>query len=319
MPDRRLLKSAEMRRVFLLLTISFLQINGVWSRGIGGHLSRTEKAPKSPEEQRERTFSSGSSSGASTKNEKERRWAAMLSTGWTSREVQYGVDQTGDHGAYTTELTLRLQNLTLGGWWGFGTGNDYQEWDLSASYTFYLGSVFVTPGYNFSYQRSVGEHQASELEKKADACSVGRAHREAQHRRERGSSQVGPLFEAYGHEVFLFLGTSVVPFVTPGIFFVSDVVNVPGSYLEVRLDGEIRVHKEVFELQPYVSLGINLGYNTADYYGWNNFQIGLLASWKVNRFVSLFGGINYSVALTALRQIGQENEVWASGGVTFSY
>jgi hypothetical protein len=35
--------------------------------------------------------------------------------------------------------------------------------------------------------------------------------------------------------------------------------------------------------------------------------------------VSLFGAINYSVALTALRQISQENEVWASCGVTLSY
>ena len=48
------------------------------------------------------------------------------------------------------------------------------------------------------------------------------------------------------------------------------------SYLEVRLDGEIQA--EVLELQPYVLLGINLGYNTTDYYGWNNFQFGLLAT-----------------------------------------
>ena len=126
------LRSAEMKRVFLLLTISFLQINRVWSlRGIGGHPSRAEETQNPLEEQEERTFSSVSSSAASTENEKERRWAAMLSTGWTSREVQYGVDQTGDYGAYTMELALRLQNLTLGGWWGFGTGNHYQEWDFT--------------------------------------------------------------------------------------------------------------------------------------------------------------------------------------------
>jgi hypothetical protein len=307
-----------MRRVFLLLTISLLQIDRVWPHGIGGHLSRTEEVQQSLEEQNERTFPSGSSLAASTKNEKERRWAAMLSTGWTSREVQYGVDQTGNYGAYTTELALRLQNLTLGGWWGFGTGNDYQEWDFTASYTLNLGRVFITPGYNLSYQRSVGEQQASGLEKKADAPSAA-AHREAQHWKRRDSAEAAQLSEAYGHEVFLFLASSVLPFLTPGIFFVSDVVNVPASYLEVRLDGEVRVCKEAFELQPYILLGINLGYNTAGYYGWNNCQFGLLASWKITRFVSLFGGINYSIALTALRQIGQGNEVWASGGVTFSY
>jgi hypothetical protein len=307
-----------MRRVFLLLTISFLQIDRVWSHGIGAHLSRTEEAQQSVQEQKERTFPSASASAASTKEEKERLWAALLSTGWTSREVQYGVDQTGNYGAYTTELTLRLQNLTLGGWWGFGTGNDYQELDFTASYTLNLGPVFVTPGYNFSYQRSVGDQQDSGLEKRADGRSAA-VQREGQYWKERDSAEAAPLSEAYGHEVFLFLASSVVPFVTPGIFFVSDVVNVPASYLEVRVDGEVRIYKEAFELQPYILLGINLGYNTADYYGWNNFQFGLLASWKINRFVSLFGGFNYSVALTALRQIGQGNEVWASGGVTFSY
>jgi len=60
---------------------------------------------------------------------------------------------------------LRLQNLTLGGWSGIGTGNRYQEWDFTVSYTFELGSFFITPGYNFSYQRSVVEDQTSELSK----------------------------------------------------------------------------------------------------------------------------------------------------------
>jgi len=103
------------------------------------------------------------------------------------------------------------------------------------------------------------------------------------------------------------------------MLFVSDVANAPGSYLEFRLDGEIRIYREVLELQPYVLLGINLGYNTTDYYGWNNFQFGLLASWRINQFVTIFAGINYSVALTALHQIEQGNEVWAGGGLMFSY
>ena len=158
--------SVEMKRVFLVLTISFLQISPLWSHGIGGHLYRAEEGQTSLDEQEERTLSGTSSSGAAPENEKERRWAAMLSTGWTSREVQYGVDRTGDYGAYTTELALRLQNLTLGGWFGFGTGNDYHEWDFTVSYTFELGSIFITPGYNFSYQRSVVNDQASQRQKK---------------------------------------------------------------------------------------------------------------------------------------------------------
>ena len=308
-----------MKRVFLLLTIGFLQINRLWSHGIGGHLYRAEEGETALEEQEERTLSRTSSRGTSPEKEKERSWAAMLSTGWTSREVQYGVDQTGDDGASTTELALRLQNLTLGGWFGFGTGNDYQEWDFTVSYTFELGSIFITPGYNFSYQRSVVDDQASGAAKEAHAHSAPRNHRQAQRQKEHDPAESRQLSDAYGNEIFFFLAASVIPSVTPGMLFVTDVVNAPGSYLEFRIDGQIRVYKEFFELQPYGLLGINLGYNTTDYYGWNNFQFGLLATWRISRFVSIFGGINYSVALTALQRIEQENEIWVTCGLMFSY
>jgi hypothetical protein len=308
-----------MKRVFLFLTIGFLQINRVLSHGIGGHLSRAEEGEKSLEQQEQRTLSSASSSAAPTENEKERSWGATLSTGWTSREVQYGIDQTGDYGAYTTELALRLQNLTLSGWSGFGTGNHYREWDFTVSYNIKFGPVVITPGYNLSYQRSLVGDPASESEREAQAHSAGRRQREAQHQKEHDSAEPRQSSDGYFNEIFFFLETSVVPYVTPGMLFVSDVVNAPGSYLEIRLDGEIRIYKEAFELQPYVLLGVNLGYNTTDYYGWNNFQFGLLALWRINGFVSLFGGINYSVALTALHRIEQGDVVWTGAGVMFSY
>lgn len=65
--------------------------------------------------------------------------------------------------------------------------------------------------------------------------------------------------DAYGNEIFFFLGTSLIPDVTPGMLLVTVVANAPGSYLEFRLDGEIGIYREVLELQPYALLGINLG------------------------------------------------------------
>ena len=115
------------------------------------------------------------------------------------------------------------------------------------------------------------------------------------------------------------LGTKVIPYVTPSMLFVCDLNNTPGSYLELRLDGAIPLHREILKLQPYALLSLNLGYNTNAYYGWNNFQFGLKAILQINRVISIFGGINYSVAMTALKDIDQGNEVWASAGVTFTY
>ena len=60
--------------------------------------------------------------------------------------MHYGVDETGDYGAYTTELAFRIQKFTVSVWSGFGTGNDYQEWDFAAAYTFDMGTVFFVPG-----------------------------------------------------------------------------------------------------------------------------------------------------------------------------
>ena len=89
--------------------------------------------------------------------------------------------------------------------------------------------------------------------------------------------------------------------------------------MELRLDGAVPLYHDVFRLQPYALLGLNFGYNTRAYYGWNNFQFGLKVTWEINRIVSIFGGINYSVAMTALEEIDQGNEVRVKSGVTFTY
>jgi hypothetical protein len=51
----------------------------------------------------------------------------------------------------------------------------------------------------------------------------------------------------------------------------------------MRLDGAIPLVRRIFLLEPYLLLGLNLGYNITAYYGWNHFQFGLKASWQVSR------------------------------------
>jgi hypothetical protein len=203
--------------------------------------------------------------------------------------------------------------------------NDYQEWDFTAAYTFELGPVFLTPGYNFRYQPGVVEHEhlgSAQDEHGHDeehTHSGGHGHDEPGGHHEHSHAVPGHSHDTYGNEIFFMLGTTVIPYVTPRIFFVCDLNNTPGSFLEVRLDGDIPLYRDIFRVQPYALLGLNLGYNTTAYYGWNNFQFGLRARWRINRFLSIFGGVNYSVAMTALQEIDQENEVWASAGVNVSY
>jgi hypothetical protein len=309
-----------MKNLFLFLVVSFLSASSAIPHGIGGHLYRADDDRKLSRDQQ--SSPGGKSFTQPAVEDTERWWGASLSTGWTSREMHYGVDETGNYGAYTTEVAFRIQNLTLSVWSGFGTGNDYQEWDFAAAYTFDVGLVFFAPGYNFRYQPGIVEHEHSE-------SAVGdHGHHETPGHDEHGEghehhghshTNAGHSHNTYGNELFFVLGTKAIPYVTPSMLFVCDLNNTPGSYLEIRLDGAIPLYREIFKLQPYALLGLNLGYNTRAYYGWNNFQFGLKAIWKINRAISIFGGINYSVAMTALKDIDQGNEVWASAGVTFTY
>ncbi|HEY5742231.1 MAG TPA: hypothetical protein VIS99_06795, partial [Terrimicrobiaceae bacterium] len=246
--------------------------------------------------------------------EGERWWDVSLSTGWTSRQVYYGVDVTGNSGAYTTDLEVRVQNLTLNVWSAFGTGNDYQEWDFTAAYTFETKWVFFTPGYNFYYQPGVVNDGNSE--------PVTETHGHHEHSGDHEHPQHTEPEQSHGfqgNEIFFVLGTKAIPNVIPSMLFVCDLNNVPGSILEFRLAGDIPLVKDLLVLESYALLGINLGYNTPDYFGWNNFEVGLRTVWKINRFVSIHGGINYSVALTALEKIDEGNVLWASTGVRFTY
>jgi len=255
-----------------------------------------------------------SGSGKSFKNshdhEQGRQWGASLAAGWESRHIHYGVNETGTSGAYTTEISLWYQNLMIGAWSGFGTGNSFEEWDFTISYNLDLGPVFFIPGYNFRYSPGIVEPGHSDEEEGHDGHDE---HNHEEHEEE------GHTHNTYGNELFFVLGTDRIPYVTPSMFFIWDLNNTPGAFMELRLDGDVPVWKDVLSLQPYALLGLNFGYNTQDYFGWNNVQFGVEATWKINKTVSVFGGVNYSIALTALEDIDQGNEVWANAGVSLTY
>ena len=175
--------------------------------------------------------------------------------------------------------------------------------------------MVILPGYNFRYQPGIVEHEHSESAGGDHEHHEMLGHEEHgeghEHHEDSHATNAGHSHNTYGNELFFMLGTKAIPYVTPSMLFVCDLNNTPGSYLEIRLDGAIPLYREIFNLQPYALLGLNLGYNTRAYYGWNNFQFGLKAIWKINRAISIFGGINYSVVMTALKDIDQGNEVWA--------
>lgn len=308
-----------MKRSLFLLIFSLAAFSfNAQAHGPGGHRHKAEEEHDHYHPQE--TSATGKSFKATHDHEDSSRWwGASLDAGWESRHVHYGVNETGNSGAFTTEVSVWMKDLMFSVWSGFGTGSDYQEWDFTVAYNFDLGPVFFIPGYNFRYTPGIVEEGHGENDDHDHHEEEGHHDEQEEHDDHDDHGGHSHVHKTYGNELFFVLGTDRIPYVTPNMVFIWDLNNTPGAFMELRLDGDIPLWKDILSLQPYALLGLNFGYNTQDYYGWNNFQFGLEASWKINKTVRVFGGVNYSVALPALEEIGQGNEVWANAGISLAY
>lgn len=233
----------------------------------------------------------------------DRPWTVSLEAGWESRHIDYGVNETGNGGAWVMEVSAEVKDFLFSVWSGLGSDNPYQEWNFTAAHDFDFGPIFFIPGYNFRYTPGILE----------DGHEEGGEHH-AEHEDLKGHDHA-----TSAHETFFVLGTRKIPYITPNAIFIWNFNNTPGAFMELRLDGEVPLWTDKLSLKPYVLLGLNFGYNTEDYYGWNNVQTGLELSWTIHRAIRTFCSINYSVALQALKEIGQGNETWVTMGISLSY
>jgi hypothetical protein len=213
------------------------------------------------------------------------------------------VDESGPSGAYVNEIGVRIGDFSVNAWNGFGLGNELVEWDFTVGYNIEVGPLFLVPGYNLRY---IPRHAESKEEDHDDHDDHGDDHAEHAHK-------------TIGNELFIVLGTTAIPYVTPSTVLIWDLNNNPGGFLEFRLDGDVPVYQDIVSLQPYALLGLNFGYNTSEVYGLNNFQFGLQGTVRINDYISAFAGVNYSVALEALEAIDQDDVVWVNVGLSFAY
>lgn len=237
-------------------------------------------------------------------NSLARSWGTEFFTGWESRHVHYGVNETGNSGAYVNQLGLQVGDLALSAWNGFGLGNSFLEWDWSAAYRLRLGSVFLMPGYNLRYMPGREEPDSSH---------------ESEHGNEGHGGEGGHAHKTFGNEIFVSLGTTAIPYVTPSAVFVWDLNSDPGGFLDLRLDADVPVYKRRVSLQPYALLGLNFGYNAPAVYGLNNAELGVQATCEICSWLSVYAGVNYSVALAALQSVGQGDVAWVNAGVRLAY
>ena len=288
----------------LVLALSLSTASTTWSHG-PAHANRPSERATERAAVNETVGLQETAIPVEAADSSDRWWGVNVTTGWESRHVHYGVDESGPDGAYVNEVGVQLGDLMISAWNGLGTGNSLTEWDFTVAYNIDLGPVFIVPGYNLRYVPSYAKLGDSHAEEEEEGEEHGEEHEHSH--------------QTYGNEIFISIGTTLIPYVIPSANLIWDLNENPGGFMELRLDGDVPVYEDLVSLQPYALLGLNFGYNTAEYYGWNNFQFGLQATVALNDYVSVFAGVNYSVSLEAMQQIDQDNIVLANVGLSFAY
>lgn len=266
---------------------------------------------------------------AADETTRERWWGASLNTFWESKHIHYGITEADGSSVYGTELGIGIENLSLNASGIFALENDFQEWNFTAAYTVEVGPVFITPGYNFRWTPGHGHGSHGHSDHEEHGHDDHEEHDHEEHHEEHGDEHGhddhghddhGHDHGEFGNELFLVVGTTAIPYVTPSVGFLWDLSNNGnGGFMEIRLDGDIPVYKRIVRLAPYTVLGLNFGYNTDEYYGWNNFLYGVNLNVSLTRNITVYGGVGQNVAFQAARDAGTSNEVFANTGVSFSF
>lgn len=244
----------------------------------------------------------------------DRQWGSSLSTLFESRHIHMGITEADASPVWGTELGIFWNRLSLNASYYVALQNSWDEWNFSASWTLKAGPFFIIPGYNFRYSPYTHDHSHAH-EHEADEAHHDHDHDHHHH----NHSHEGHTHTKYGHELFVTAGLSAIPYLTPSVGFLWNLYDDGGGFMEMRLDGEIPLVKERLFLEPYASLGLNFGYNTKDYYGWNNISYGTNLRWAVNDIISLSAGIGHNIPLRAAQLAGSDPEAVATASITFSY
>lgn len=213
-------------------------------------------------------------------------WNAEFSTGWDSLYMFRGVNVLRNDKKYGSGLywidgnaTWNITDndfLTVGAWYAVGLGNTtYKELDVYTNYTRTFGDLSVNLGYIFYY---VVE----------------------------GPSYSHELNAGLSYEFDLGFMT-LVPSITyffnlgPGLDNLG-FAKPASSYLDLRLDAEIPLYKDIIALAPWIAYGINFSYNFQEtgpdssdtFNGGNNLELGIGLPIQLTEIVGLYAYGAYS-------------------------
>ncbi|MFP4352484.1 MAG: hypothetical protein ACLFRP_09725 [Puniceicoccaceae bacterium] len=179
--------------------------------------------------------------------------------GWDSIYLAEGRDDLEDGGLYTAGFAGEAGPLAVGAWYADGTEVDYNEWNLFGELGFALTEeLSVYAGFTYLAFFEEGD--------KSEDREIGAG----------ASYAIGGYLEAAADYVYSF--------------------ESEGSFVELALAAPLEPAADL-ELAPYVLLGLDFGYRTEAYDGFNHFQVGVDAAYALTGNFAVGGYAAYAFAL----------------------
>ncbi len=200
--------------------------------------------------------------------------SAAFTAGWDSIYLAEGRDDLGDGGLYYAEFSGEAGPLAVGTWYADGTDVDYNEWNLFAELGFELAEG-LDAYVGFTYLAFFESGEKSEDREAGAGLSYA----------------IGDYLEAAADFVYSF--------------------EAEGSFVELALAAPLDL-AEGFGLAPYALLGLDFGYRTEEYDGFNHFQIGLDAEYALSERFAIGAYAAYAFALEDIDR--EEDETGESIG-----
>lgn len=199
---------------------------------------------------------------------------AVATFGWDSIYLAEGRDDLGDGGLTYAEFAGSAGPVSLGTWYADGTDVDYNEWNLFGDIAFELAEgLEAYIGYTYLAFFSEGEKDED------NEVGVGLTY------------AITDYLEAAADYVYSF--------------------EAEGSFVELALGAPYEVTDE-FSVAPYALLGLDFGYRTEEYNGWNHFQVGIDAEYLFGERFAIGGYAAYAFALEDIDR--EENDSGESIG-----
>ena len=195
---------------------------------------------------------------------------------WETKYVSEGRDNFEDGGLFSVEAVAEWEQFLVGGWYGVGETETYQELNIFAEYGLSLGPLSAYVG-------------VTRLEFIED--------------------------DEHDHELGAGVGLALVPWVTPAVDVVYSTES-EGTFVELSLTGSVSLPFDLLAIEPHIVQSIDFGYASDDHDGVNNLQLGIDLSYAFMPLLSFTGGVYHSIAQKDVENDGLGDETWGALGIS---